>query len=312
MKALVAGATGFIGAHLVRALVDGGHDVVALIRPDSADLWRLAPVRERVRTLSYAEAGADPGNLEQEAIDVCYNLASFGVNHLQTDPVLLAEGNLALAGSLLGLCRQARIPGFVHVGTGFEYANTGRRISEQDAIVPASRYGAAKAAASRMLLEGPGPGRTGIVVLRPFSVFGPMEGLHRLIPQAMDAVINRRPMDLTPGEQVRDYLYVEDLALAMVRVGQSGLPSGSVFNICGDRAMSIRDFMGALSRLAGADPGLFRFGARAYRPDEMMYFVGDDSRFRAAVDWRPRCDLEHGMLKTYQWYLDHGIPTARG
>lgn len=302
MKALVAGATGFIGAHLVRALLSRGHEVIAIVREDSGGLWRLEDIGRDVRIERYSALLELPEGLARQGIGVCFNLASYGVDYRQADPEGLVDGNILVALRLMDLCGKAGIPRFIHVGSGFEYRNTGSRIDEKTVIRPPSLYGSAKAAATLMVLGYAGRIGLAVTVLRPFSVFGPMEGLHRLVPQVMRALIEGRPLRLTPGEQVRDYLFVDDLASAFVSAGEKEHLPRLVYNICADRGISLKSLIETVCRVVGAPFDLFEFGGLPYRHDEIMYYVGDDRRFRTSVDWSPRYSLEEGIRLTYEWY----------
>jgi nucleoside-diphosphate-sugar epimerase len=313
MKALVAGATGFIGAHLVRALLSRRHEVVALVRPESSGLWRLADIKGDIRIEWYSEIFYRPRRISGDGIDVCYNLASYGVDYRLSDLDALVDGNVKLALQLADLCRKARIARLIHAGSGFEYQNTGSCIHELTCVQPLSLYGAAKAAATHMVLSY--SNRVGLhsTVLRPFSTFGPMEGLHRFIPQVMRAILEKKPLELTPGEQVRDYLYVEDLASAFVLAAEMNIPPGSVYNICADRGLSIKDFLQCICKVVGGTRELFSFGELPYRPDEIMYYVGNDDKFRSLTNWKPECTLESGIKLTYDWYLNnmHYLTTSK-
>lgn len=304
-RALVAGASGFIGVHLVRALMERGYEVIALVRRESTGLWRLSSLRQDIRLLYYDDVLSDRRGLDGIRADVCYNLASYGVDYRQHDERALVEGNMMLALDLVTLCKRIGVPRLVHVGSGFEYGSSPSRLTEDSPVRPASLYGAAKAATTHLVMAAAGAAGVRVTVLRPFSVFGPMEGLHRFVPQVMRAVRTGTRLELTPGEQVRDYLFVEDLASAFVLAAERELPDRTIYNVCGDTATSLKDLVRLTCDVVSGDSSVFRFGSLPYRPHEIMQYVGDDSRFRSAVPWTPEHSLESALAATYRWYEAH-------
>jgi nucleoside-diphosphate-sugar epimerase len=309
MRALVLGATGFIGSHVVRALLDRGHAVTALVRAGSPGMWRLAPLRDAIQVLPFP--GPERGSLPKA--DLCFNLASHGVDGRSSAPESLGEGNLGIALRLMEDCVRCGVRRFIHAGSGFEYGNTGLPLDEGAPLRPASPYGMAKAAATEGVLRQAERLGLDAIVLRPFSAFGPMEGFHRFVPQLMRSLLEGETLALTPGEQVRDYLFVEDLARAFVCASEA--PSGGrrVFNVCGSQRMSLRSFVELLCAAVHGRMELFRFGELPYRSTEMMFYVGDDRRFRERFGWAPELSVEEGLRRTHVWYARYraSIPFAQ-
>lgn len=301
MRALVAGATGFIGSRLVRFLLEGGHEVIAIRRQGSSG-WRLEGLKGDLRVMDLEDLLTSRGPDSGPPPEILYNLASYGVDFRCTEIDLLVDGNIKLALRLATLCARWGIPRMVHVGSGFEFENTGGILDEQTPLRPSSMYGCAKAAATMMLLNHGSSLGLPVVVLRPFSVFGPGEGLHRFIPQVMRTLIQGGQMSLTPGDQIRDYLFAEDLAKALFQAAHSKVPAGMAFNVCGDNAQSIKALVGRICKILGLPGQGFAFGAMPYRPSEIMHFAGDDSRFRGHSGWHPEVDLDQAILKTHAWY----------
>lgn len=298
MRALVLGATGFIGSHVVRALLDRGHTVTALVRQGSPAMWRLAPLLDAVQVIPFREL--EPLSLPEA--DLCFNLASSGLNDRWTGAEPLAAGNLGIALRLMEGCSRSGIRRFIHAGSGFEYGNTGSPLCEEDPTRPSSPYGMAKVAATKGVLRQAERLGMDALVLRPFSAFGPMEGFHRFVPQLMRCLLEEDPLALTPGEQVRDYLFVEDLARAFVCAAEVPWGGRRIFNVCGPECMSLRAFVERLCAAVHGRMELFRFGELPYRPTEMMFYVGDDRRFRELTGWAPELSVEEGLRRTHVWY----------
>jgi len=138
-----------------------------------------------------------------------------------------------------------------------------------------------------------------IAVVRPFSMYGPLEGSHKFVPLVMEASRTGRPVELSPGNQERDYLYVGDVVDACLTLATSDIfPSGEIFNVCSGNSVTLRALATAAVEAAGGDISVLRWGAKPYRPAESMRVVGDASKLTSAIGWRATTLLAEGMKHT--------------
>jgi UDP-glucose 4-epimerase len=299
--ALVAGATGFVGSAVVRRLVAGGWRVVAPVRRASADRHRLVGLSglDVVEVDGYTVAELRPAFAVRP--EVVFNLASAGVAG-GADPDDIVAGNVTLTLNLLRAAGEVGVRRFVHTGSCFEYAAVpaGERMSEDSPTVPWSVYGAAKLASVHLARTAAVVWQMPLVVLRLFGVYGPGEAPRRLVPFLIDRLRRGEAVDLTPGTQVRDLLFVEDAAEAFAVAADSpALPDdGRVYNICSGVPVAVRQVGETVARLLAASPELLRWGAIPPRAEEPAWIVGDDSRFHTATGWRPKHDLTAGLQAT--------------
>jgi len=104
---------------------------------------------------------------------------------------------------------------------------------------------------------------------------------------------------LTPGEQVRDFLHVEDVASGIAAVAQSSLTG--VVNVASGQRVTVREIAEKIAAIVGrAD--LLALGARPYAPNDPMFILADNSRLRQNTGWKPRYDLESGLRQTIEWW----------
>jgi nucleoside-diphosphate-sugar epimerase len=230
--------------------------------------------------------------------EIVFNLAAYGVDPEDQDPGAMLDGNVNLVARLLLALAGRPVTRFVHVGSCAEYGTpvAGERVAEDHAVLPTSLYGAAKAAS--VVYGNALARRLGIpfVTLRLFGVFGVGERPDRLIPYVIKRLIRDEASDLTPGEQVRDFLYVEDVAEALVIGARcAAVVPYTVYNVCAGQPVRVRAIAEAVADVMGKPRSLLEFGKRAYRADEAMWLVGSNQRFVGATGWRPKTSITDGI-----------------
>ncbi len=294
---LVTGGDGFIGRRVVAAFARDGATVHCLVRAGSKG--GKAPPGHVERHELPSEPGALTAIVERLRPEVLVNLATYGVAPDQLDPRRMVEANVGLVTELIDACRSLR-PRFLQIGSCSEYARTERPrlIDEQTRCVPTTPYGAAKHAAT--LWGGALARRFEIpfFVLRPFGVYGPGESPHRLVPYVASRLARDQTAALTPGDQVRDFSYVDDVASAILAASKRELESGTAYNLCTGVGTSVRELALAVCERLGKPASLLDFGARPYRPGDDLWIVGDPTRFRLATGFMPETPLALGIEST--------------
>jgi len=300
-RALITGATGMIGAALVRRLLNDGWTVSVLTRAGSAQ-ERLLPYRNQIdvsvvdwpdaSTLEYAVERANPS--------VVFHLAGPPFN---PPPPLAAFLDAAInntAALLRALDEAGNNARIVFASSAAVYGNPSHA-SEGQLPEPATWLGAAKAMAGVLLATaGRKTGRP-IVELRLYTPYGPDERRERLIPSLIAAALSRRPIPLSDGTQKRDFVYIDDVVEAFVAATQVDAAKPAAFNIGSGVGTSVRDVVTmVLSMLDAAD--LAQFGALATRSDEIMDMAADVSAAAAQLGWTPQTSLDEGLQSTIRWY----------
>lgn len=298
--ALVTGATGFVGRALVSHLVRTGVTPIAverpgrLVRDSDGGVVRRVVSTYAAEDLRRALAGHD--------FRAVYHLAAAGVDPAHRSIDELFAGNVDVTRNLFTALQGRQLDAFVHVGSCSEYAavSAGTLIDESTPLLPTSAYGGAKAAAglvARTLAADRGVPFTGV---RLFGVFGPGEGAYRLIPYLLTRLRRGEPVDLTTGEQVRDFTYVGDVAEGLARMAAFAGREAFV-NLCSGRGVAVRELAGLVASAIGADPALLKFGARPSRADEPPWLVGSPARMRAVLGWGPPTSVDAGVRLTCEY-----------
>ena len=300
MRLLVTGASGFVGSHTVRKLVNDGHEVAALVRQDSS-LWRLEDLvgRFKVSRLLGGSSGSLAGALEGWRPEACVHLAWYAVpgQYLHNAPENIASlmFSLRLVDELASLgCNHV-----VMAGTCFEYDTDLGYLREDGPTRPVTVYAAAKLAANLVGQLRAAQLGIGFAWARLFYIYGPFEDERRLVPSLIRALIEGREFPTTSGTQVRDYMHVEDLAAALGALAVQQV-SGT-YNVCSGVPVTVAELIGDVARIAG-DSRLIRLGALPQRPGEPRFICGDNTRLQAATGWRPLYSLSDGLAATVSWW----------
>ena len=140
----------------------------------------------------------------------------------------------------------------------------------------------------------------GVTWARLVYLYGPMEDARRLVPSVVRALLAGEPAAISPGQQVRDFLHVEDVAAALATLGQQNLDG--VFNIGSGEPITVAEVALTLGRLCGRE-SLVRIGARPYASGDPMYVCADNARLRS-TGWRPAYNLEAGLADSVRWWRD--------
>jgi nucleoside-diphosphate-sugar epimerase len=309
MRCLVTGASGFLGSHLVRALLEREQDVTVLLRPNSKP-ERLLDCLPRVRVLhgSLDDLGELADGLRQQPVEAAFHLAWSGVTGEFRNCTEPAIENVAGTLRLWELLRQNHCAAFIGVGSQAEYGPKTGILTEDLPTVPQTVYGASKLALSLLLKQFCQSAEMRFVWLRLLSVYGPGDDQRHMVPGLISALLHGEKPALTAGEQVWDYLYVDDAAAAICAVLQS--KDEGVFNIGSGQACVLRDFVTLLRDTI--DPSLpLGFGEVPYRHDQVMHLETDISRMRAATGWTPQISLQEGIQRTVAWYRRQGEDLER-
>ena len=298
---LVAGATGFIAQALFRCLEALEIPAQALVFADREQRQRI-PVRAglEVHQASSTDTASMEKAIENASPEIVVNLAAGGVSPNERQPDNLTAGNAGFLERLLRACAKKPPRLFLHAGSWSEYgpADEDTLITEDHPVTPVSDYGRAKAAATHLGSTLAPELGVPMVTLRLFHVFGIGERETRLIPSLMKGLDAGLPVDLTPGGQVRDFIYVDDVAEAFRAAWDAAeIEPYQVFNVCSGSPVTVRTVAEKVADAMQKPRDLLNFGALPKRDDEDPWVVGDNAKFAGAAGWRPGLTLDEGIRR---------------
>jgi nucleoside-diphosphate-sugar epimerase len=310
-RALVTGATGFIGSCLARQLVADQQEVHVLARKGS-NRWRINDISEHIteHAVDLRDEDGVKKCVREIQPSVIYHLATYGAHPYETDHVQIMSSNLLGTMSLVEACIKEGFDCFVNMGSSSEYGQKDKPMKENDILEPVDYYGVSKAAAT--LLCGCVARRTdfAIFTIRPFAVYGYYEAPSRLIPTIIRACLEGRNPELLSPDSVRDFIFVEDVVGAIIELvhvvlGRASEISGQVFNVGSGKQHTVGEVAQKIIELAQADVQPLWSHAPSRDRIEPSMWISDSSKINNLLNWKPRFELTDGLQKTLEWFRDN-------
>ncbi len=308
---LVTGGAGFIGSHLVDALVVRGFRVRVLDDFSTGHAENLEPARRRgmVEVLEGRLEDWDTVRRAVQGVRWVFHLAAriFVAESVQ-DPVGYHRTNVLGTVHLLQAAREAGVERVVLASSAAVYGLPRDLPLREDApLQPLSPYAAEKIANemdARVFTHLGLP----VVALRLFNVYGPRQRPDNPYAAVIVAFLhrwlqNRPPVVYGDGTQTRDFIYVEDVVRAFVLAAQAPDAPGQVFNVCRGQGVSLLELLETMRPLFphGPDPEF-----APPRPGDIPHSAGDPTRAREVLGFQPQVPLSEGLRRTLAWMKGEG------
>ncbi|MFN4143051.1 dTDP-glucose 4,6-dehydratase [Aestuariivirga sp.] len=330
MKVLVTGGCGFIGSAVCRHLVlDLGHSVVNIDKmtyaaSEGSTAMLAGHPNYRFHRLDIAEREAVAAIMASEAVDAVMHLAAEShVDRSIDAPAAFVETNIVGSFALLQAARayHASLPEprrsafrFHHVSTDEVYGEMpleGGRFSEEHPFRPSSPYAASKAAADHLAMAWHHTYGLPVVLSHGSNTYGPWQFPEKLIAlMILNGLEGRRLPVYGTGENVRDWLHVEDHARALACVLSRGRP-GQAYNIGGGNERSNLEVVETIAdvldemRPSPLGPRRLLITFVGDRPGHDLRYAVDAGKAESELGWRAQQDFNTGLRGTIAWYLDN-------
>ena len=301
-KILVAGGSGFIGANLIKELISLGNEVISisknkhskktkikkakyiyhdLTKPLSKDKFKfLSDIQYVVNCSGYIDHSSfsnEGVNIMNDHFQSIFNLVNFSIN--------------------------LNVKSLIHVGSSDEYGDNKCPISESIRESPISPYALGKLNSTHYLQQCFKQGLLNTVILRPFLVYGEGQDKNRFLPYLIDNCINDRDFKVTKGDQIRDYLYIKDFNLGLIKAFSNKNAYGEVFNIASGFPISIKEVTESVKEITGKGKPIY--GGIDYRPGESMELYANIKKAKDILNWEPKFKFKDALKKVISWYQEN-------
>ena len=312
-KVLVTGGGGFIGSHLVDALVEKGAEVTALVRYNSRNDWGMLEGRYRageggLRVISGDVTDAGTVRRAMEGQELVFHLAALiGIPYSYEAPESYVRTNLTGTLNVLQASLSAGVERVVHTSTSEVYGTAVYTpIDEAHPLQGQSPYSATKIAADKMAEAYHCSFDLPVVTLRPFNTYGPRQSARAVIPTIITQALTGNTVQLGSLDPVRDFTFVADTVRAFLLAAEKDGVVGRTIHTGSGVGISIGDLAGKILRQANPDARIIT-GEERVRPEksEVMRLVCDNRLAREDLGWRPEVSLDEGLSRTIAWVREH-------
>jgi NAD dependent epimerase/dehydratase len=313
-RVLVTGAGGFIGSHLVEALVREGCAVRAFVRYNSegrvGNLELLEPdTREAVEVYYGDLRDREAVHKGMAGVEAVFHLgAVVSVPYSYQHPEETTAVNVGGALNVLTAARDLGV-GRVVVTSTSEVYGTARYvpIDEGHPIQPQSPYAASKAGADGLAVSFHRTYGLPVAIVRPFNTYGPRQSARAVVPTIISQALTRPVVELGALHPERDLTFVDDTVAGFFCAWHAGEEAwGAPINLGTGEGVSIGDLARRVIELVGR-PVELRSTAERMRPEgsEVLALISDNSRARTLLGWEPTVSLEEGLRRTIDWVRAH-------
>lgn len=301
-RCLITGASGFLGRNLLATLIAADtevhfttHNCPAEDIPygeeanaHACDLTRLADV-ERV--------------FDQVRPEYVFHLATWRGDEIHGRDLLI--GNTLSADRLVQASRRWRPTKIIVASSSLEYGPHPTPLHEDMMLAPNSFYGVTKAASTLLFRQAALTQQLPVTVLRIFSIYGYWEPAKRLLPTAMRAALDHLELPLAATGPKRDFVFVSDVVEALLLAALAENLHGEIINVGTGKQTSNEDVVAKIQAVSNLP---IRVQANAYpqRATDTSHWCADPGKAYQMLGWKPRHNVDEGLLKTWQWFRDVG------
>lgn len=305
---LVTGADGFIGSHLVEALIEEGHGVRALAQYNS---FNFTGNLEGMSSPGLSVVSGDVRDPDfcrdiMKGVDTVFHLAALiGIPYSYVAPDSYIDTNIK---GTLNICQAARendVSRIIVTSTSEVYGSALYvPIDENHPKQPQSPYSASKIGADALAMSFHNAFGLPVSIVRPFNTYGPRQSARAFIPTVITQIASGEKVikvgDLRPS---RDFNYVADTVRGFIAVADCAEAIGKEINIATGKDYTMRQTLDLIRETMGADVS-FEVDPERIRPDnsEVMRLQGDASLLNSLTGWKPLYNLQEGLRRTVDWF----------
>ena len=299
---LITGASGFIGANLVRYFVSKNIKVNIILRKNS-NKWRIKDI---INKTNFFYADLKEKKKLQQIIDIIkpktiFHLAAHGAYSYQSDfkniKTTILDGTI----NLLNECKKHNFNIFINTGSSSEYGFKKKKMSETNVLVPNSYYSTFKSATTLYCQFESFKSNMPIITVRPFHVYGPYEEPTRLIPTLMRELIQNKKSKLVSPNISRDLIYIDDVINFYIMIAKKYNLRGEIFNLGFGKKTTIKKIYDYIKEITNSKVSS-KWNSLKNRSWDQTQWYSDMSHVKKKLGWTPKIGYKKGLYKTLTWY----------
>ncbi|MFP6891680.1 MAG: SDR family NAD(P)-dependent oxidoreductase [Nitrospinota bacterium] len=310
-KVLVTGGGGFIGSHLVEALLERGAEVTAFVRYTSRGAAGfLDPIAEKIRIVANDITEFDGVRQAMENQDSVFHLAALiGIPFSFEHPWEVVQVNTMGTLNILSAARQTGPRRVILTSTSEVYGTAQYvPIDESHPLQAQSPYSASKIAADKLGESFHHTYGLPVVTVRPFNTYGPRQSVRAVIPTLITQMLAGDTVRLGATFPTRDFNFVQDTVRGFIQAAEApDAALGEAVNLATGKEISIGDLAAKIASLLGKEIEI-QSEEQRLRPgsSEVMRLCGDGGKAAGLIGWKPASTLDEGLERTIGWLRESG------
>jgi len=312
-RALITGAAGFIGSHLVESLIGRGYSIRACIRYNSKNNWgwlEQSKYKNEIEVFAGDIRDYDFIYKAMKGCDAVYHLAALiGIPYSYTSPLAYIQTNINGTYNILQSAKEHQLENIIITSTSETYG-TARYIpiDELHPKVGQSPYSATKIAADQLAISYHKAFGLPIKIVRPFNTYGPRQSARAVIPTIIAQLLSgSKEVKLGDLSPTRDLLFVKDTVNGFIEIALSEKAVGEEINIATQSEISIGDVARNIINMINPEATIISDEKRI-RPknSEVKRLLGSNEKIKIITHWSPQYDLDKGLKETIDWFKKEG------
>lgn len=285
IKILIFGSTGFIGRNIVDYFRKNNKFILFIPSKSECNLLNNLEVINYIRDVNP---------------DFIINAAYIGVgSNIKISKTYSSRNLTILKNILYASIANTNIKKIIYFGSGLEYGDSNNAISETSSLNPKNYYARVKAKISNTSIAIAKKISVPLIIIKPFNLYGPYDN-KSVIYYLIQSIIKKKVTILTKGEQIRDYLYIEDLVTLIYKIiiNYKVINNYSILNVGSGIGIPLNQIFISIFNLMNSK---IEYRKCAYRKNEYFNQVADISNAKKLYHWYPTTSLELGLSKTIEW-----------
>ena len=307
-KALITGATGFIGSHLAELCVEKGFEVIAFDRYNPNNHWGWLEDSDYTNDMEVILGDVRDYDSASKAMEGCsavFHLAALiGIPYSYVSPLAYIRTNVEGTYNVFEAAKNLELDQILVTSTSETYGTAQYTpIDENHPLVGQSPYSASKIAADQLAISYYRSFNLPVKIVRPFNTYGPRQSARAIIPTIVSQLLNgKNSIELGNLSPTRDLTFVTDTCNAFIDIYKSDSLFGEVINIGMNKEISIVDLADLIANLMDKDISIVSSEERV-RPEnsEVERLVCDNSKLLKHTSWKPKYTLEQGIAEVIEW-----------
>ena len=298
-KILITGGTGFIGYHLAKKCLELNWSVTSLSSKKPKRHRKLKKVKYLICDISNQKSLKKKIN---QNYDYVVNLAGY-VDHSHKYKTMKSHYNGCK--NISSFFVKSKIKKFIQVGSSIEYGKISSPQKENNLNKQKtySIYGTSKLLSTKFLLKLKKKFHFPVSILRLYLVYGPNQDENRVVPITIKNAIKNNNFDCSSGLQYRDFLYIDDLIVAIFKTLKNKNSSGEIFNIGSGKPIKVKNLILKICKQIGH--GKPKFGIIKFRKDEIKKLYPSIKKAKSILGWKPKVNINLGLKRTIEYYKNN-------